>query len=154
MKGELSLANADVVLFEEVQVHITVRGEKKTVQHLRMRSHEEASAWFNAVAKEIQFTNIQLLHQGSRQPEIIEWYYQYQSDLYRKHQFLSKQTEITLHLFAPFSGLPATEDDPTLFHISVRLYLDCLIVILKILLTGAIFCLFCVCVCVADDGGP
>ena len=46
-------------------------------------------------------SNIQLLHEGSRLPEIIEWYYQYQVELYRRNQFLTKSIEVTLHVKSP-----------------------------------------------------
>lgn len=80
----------------------------------------QASRWYHAIAKEIQYQNIEALHRGSRSPEIIEWYYQYQSELYRRHNFLTKPTEVTLHVYSPFHGDGDNDDNPALFIVTVR----------------------------------
>jgi hypothetical protein len=118
-KGDIFLVNADVCIFEETQVHLTIRGEKKSIHYLKSSTNEEASQWYHAIAKEIQYQNIQALHQGSRSPDIIEWYYQYQSELYRRHNFLSKSAEVTLHLYSPFRGEVEGDDNPALFYVAM-----------------------------------
>eukprot|EP01033_Poteriospumella_lacustris_P002863 gene2863-2087_t len=118
-RGDIPLLNADVSIFEEVQVHLTIRGEKKGLHYMQATSHDEASRWYHAIAKEIQYQNIEALHRGSRSPEIIEWYYQYQSELYRRHNFLTKPTEVTLHVYSPFHGDGDNDDNPALFIVTM-----------------------------------
>lgn len=54
-----------------------------------------------ALTKEIQLQNIKALRDNTcRIPEVVEWYYQYQSELHRRHTFLSKFVEVYLHYVA------------------------------------------------------
>jgi hypothetical protein len=43
-RGDIPLLNADVSIFEEVQVHLTIRGEKKGLHYMQATSHDEVSA--------------------------------------------------------------------------------------------------------------
>lgn len=40
-RGDIPLLNADVSIFEEVQVHLTIRGEKKGLHYMQASTHDE-----------------------------------------------------------------------------------------------------------------
>lgn len=44
-RGDIPLLNADVSIFEEVQVHLTIRGEKKGLHYMQASSHDEVSSF-------------------------------------------------------------------------------------------------------------
>jgi hypothetical protein len=99
-------------------LHLTLlQKDKKTVFHLRAKSNAEASLWHVALSKHIRQQNIQALKTQCRIPEVVEWYYQYQSELNRKFSFLTKNTEVVLH-YAAGSSRQNTEAMST-FNISV-----------------------------------
>ncbi len=121
-------------IFEQTQLHLTLlQGEKKTIFHLRTKDNEEvrvlkycrsvsknlvqANMWYVALTKDIQIQNIQALRQSCRIPEVVEWYYQYQSELNRKFGFLMNNTEVNL-LYSIGSGRQ-TEDSVSSFNICV-----------------------------------
>lgn len=62
--------------------------------------------------------NIIALREGSRLPEVVEWYYQYQSELVRKNSFLEKEQAINIH-FAVQGRNGMETSSP--FKINVRL---------------------------------
>jgi hypothetical protein len=44
MRGEISLLGADVSIFEQTQLHLTLlQGDRKTIFHLRAHDNKEAS---------------------------------------------------------------------------------------------------------------
>jgi hypothetical protein len=70
------------------------------------------------ITKQIHYQNIIALQNNSRSPEVVEWYYQYQSELNRKHNFLLKSTEVYIH----FPGTNVNNPQPvvSIFNIAVN----------------------------------
>lgn len=60
----------------------------------------QAQDWYTALTRHIRYQNTEALSQQCRLPEVMEWYYQLQADLNRKHSFLLKNAEVYL-IFPP-----------------------------------------------------
>ncbi len=54
----------------------------------------QANEWHTMLIKQIRYQNTLALHSQSRLPEVVEWYYQLQTELNRKHAFLLKSLEV------------------------------------------------------------
>lgn len=97
LRGELNLQGSTVALEDEVLLHIT-KGDKKNakVTTLKAPNSDEAREWLSHLNSEIVRRNIMALQAGSRLPEIVSWYYQYQEEVYERTQFLENEIEIVL----------------------------------------------------------
>jgi len=112
LKGDLSLLGAEISIFEGLQLHITLHGEKKAIFYVRAKTNKEANDWLMVLQRQIQYQNTIALQNGSRSPEIVEWYYQYQTETCRKNIFLQKSVEVYLHF-----GQSSTV---SIFHITMN----------------------------------
>jgi hypothetical protein len=95
-----------------------LHGEKKTIFYLRAKINKDANEWYEMLTKQIQFQNIVALQNGSRSPEIVEWYYQYQGETNRKCSFLLKSTEVYIH-FAGNGNVNSSATVVSVFNIAV-----------------------------------
>ena len=69
----------------------------------------------NLVRKAVRRANVQALQTGCREPEVVEWYYQYQSDLTKEASFMTSK-----HIIHMRHTLPGQEEGRTsYFHVSV-----------------------------------
>lgn len=119
----MSLVGAEISVFEGTQIHLTLNGEKKTIFYLRAKTNKEANEWHAMLTKQVQYQNILALQNGSRSPEIVEWYYQYQGEVNRRCGFLLKSIEVYIHF--PNSGNVNTGPTISAFNIAVNLYFCC-----------------------------
>lgn len=77
----------------------------------------QATTWHVALTKDIQIQNINALRHSCRIPEVVEWYYQYQSELNRKFGFLTNVIEVNLY-YSVGTGRQ-NNDSVSSFNISV-----------------------------------
>lgn len=75
----------------------------------------QTAVFVDHVRKTIRSANVIGLQQGSREPEVVEWYYQYQADLTRDTAFmLGKISTLMCH------SLPGQDEKrKTHFHVTV-----------------------------------
>jgi hypothetical protein len=118
MKGDLSLLGADVVIVEGNQLNVILRTDNKgSNMHLKAKSNKEANEWHAAIVKQIRFQNTLALHKQSRLAEVVEWYYQLQAELNRKHAFLLKNIEVYIN----FGSSSSSRKEVSIFHVAVSI---------------------------------
>ncbi len=61
----------------------------------------QANDWNEALCSEIERVNIIAIQNGSRVPEVVEWYYQHQTDVMRRNAFLANEVLVNLHYAVP-----------------------------------------------------
>jgi hypothetical protein len=108
--------------------------------YLRAKTNGEANDWHAVLNKHILFQNIVALQNGSRSPEIVEWYYQYQAEIYRRHTFLMKSTEVFVH-FQDNGSFSSSASSPkvSIFNIAASVSYICMISVF-ILISIFVFC--------------
>lgn len=75
----------------------------------------QAEVFVNHVRKAIRRANVRALQNGSRDAEVVEWYYQYQADLAKEAAFMSNK-----HIVHMCHTLPGqAEIRRSYFHVSV-----------------------------------
>ncbi|RYY78749.1 hypothetical protein EON63_17605 [archaeon] len=77
----------------------------------------QALDWYTSLTKHVRYQNSEALAQQCRLPEVVEWYYQLQADLNRKHSFLLKNTEV--YLIFPSAKIEG-ENVVSIFNVAVR----------------------------------
>ncbi len=84
------------------------------------------------MTKDIKSQNISALRSQCRIPEVVEWYYQYQSELSRKYAFLLKIVEVNIVYSSGTTGRNSQEGFSTFniavsgnaYHIRIKLLCD------------------------------
>ena len=95
-KGEIILLGATLDLYDSNQIHIVVRGDKKNIVVLRTLNSAKIKDWHDTLKSEIDNANVIALQNGTRTPEVIEWYYQYQSKVYKSSGFLEQEISMEI----------------------------------------------------------
>lgn len=127
---------AIVTQSEKIQLHITNKNDKRHSHTLTLRAASDsevtilccvmfldltvnicqADDWNDALCSEVERMNIVAIQNGSRVPEVVEWYYQHQSEVVKRNAFLSDAVLVDLHYTVPGRlGVQST----TKFNISV-----------------------------------
>jgi hypothetical protein len=75
----------------------------------------QAEVFVNHVRKAIRRANVRALQNGSRDAEVVEWYYQYQADLAKEAAFMSNK-----HIVHMCHTLPGQQEiRRSYFHVTV-----------------------------------